>query len=169
MANFIDSQVKGIYADTINKLRQDIGRNVVVIGTATTRDCPNCGYDPVKKISNGRYDPDDPYPSGITGPTDFVTAGLRHCPVCGGKGTLITAANRRNILCLISALSAQEADATPLGKNYRRNYELSASIDAEQYFKVADTIVVDGQVCKVVAIIPAGIGDLTQVTVYAGG
>lgn len=129
----------------------------------------NCSYDPVKKISNGRYDPDDPYPSGISGPIDFVTAGLRHCPVCGGKGKLVTVANRRNILCLISALSPQEAEATPLGKNYRRNYELSASIDAEQYFKVADTVIIDGQACKVVAIIPAGIGDLTQVSIYAGG
>lgn len=169
MSNFIDASIKAIYNDTINKLNQDIGRNVVVIGPPTTISCPNCGWDPVKQISNNKYEPDNPYPSGVAGPTDFVTAGIRYCPVCSGKGKIITASNRRNVRCLISALTVEDAEKTPLGKNYKRNYELNTGIDAENYFLQAKSVIIDGHACEVVSVIPTGIGDLTQVTIYAGG
>lgn len=169
MANFVGADVKQIFNNTIDKLRQDIGRPVVVISTATTIDCPNCGWDDFKKRSNGRYEPDSPYPAGITGPVDFVSQNKLHCPVCGGKGRIETAENRSNVICLISVLAKEDAEVTPLGKNYSRNYELSATIDNQASFEKAEYVIVDGQVCKVVGVTPGGIGDLTQVTVYAGG
>lgn len=168
MANFVGNDVKQIFQDTINKLRQDIGRSVTVVGEPTTIECPNCGWDEFTKRSNGRYEPDSPYPSGIAGPTDFTGTSL-HCPVCNGAGKITTAANKVEVPCLISFLTKEDADATPLGKDYIRNYELSATVDNQETFEKAKAVIVDGHACQVVAVVPEGIGDLTQVRVYAGG
>lgn len=175
MANFVGNDVKRLFADTINKLRQDIGRSVIVVGKSTMSDCPNCGWDEVKQRSNGRYSPTVPYPSGPIGPNgvvgavNFVSQGLLQCPVCLSKGKVESAANRKSVLCLISVLNAEDAEKTPLGKNYLRNYELSSTVDNMTIFEQATSVIIDNYPCKVVSVFPEGIGDLTQVRVYAGG
>lgn len=176
MANFIGPEVKQIYKDTMSKLTEDIGRDVIIKSAAEApTDCPNCGWDPVKKRSNNRYSPDIPYPAGPIGPNaivgavDFTTQGILICPVCDGKGKINAHPKTDTANCLISSLSKEEAEITPLGKDYARNYELSTDIAFQRLFEKSDFVVIDGHVCKVVAVIPTGIGDLTRISIYAGG
>lgn len=177
MANYITPEIKATFIDVIGKLREDIGREVIAIGASTTVDCPNCSMDPLKKRSTGIYSPTSPYPSGlvttkypsgIPAAIDFNATGSRMCPVCLGAGTLETVANRSKIVCMITQLTPEEAALTSLGKNYRRNYELQTSIETKSKFELAQTLLVDGFVSYVTSIEPAGIGDLTQIIVYAG-
>ena len=140
-------------------------------------NCPNCGYDQINNRSNNRYEPDDPYPlaqlinAGVTptGPVDFTAQGIRTCPVCRGKGKVTLATNNTKVLCLINALTPQEADKTPLGKNFQYSFELQTVISYRATFMNAKKVLVDGVACEVVSVIPTGIGDLTQINVYVGG
>lgn len=173
MSNFINNDVIDIFARTIGGLREDIGRNVTIVGKPIESDCPNCGRLGAKKTSNGKYEPTTPYPSGpigpnaIVGPVNFVAAGSIICPVCNGAG-IINTENNYSVLCLISPLNKKDAEMTPLGKDYRIAYELIASYDNIELFRLADRVIIDGSICHVVAVIPTGIGVLSQVSVYAG-
>jgi len=177
MANYVTPQIKALFSDIMAGLRSDIGRDVTIIAPPSELDCPNCGYDPVRKCSNNRYEPDSPYPlatlvnAGIspTGPVDFTAAGQRTCPICKGTHKLALPGNTSKALCLINELTPQDAELTPLGKQYRVNYELQAAIAYKNAFMTAQKVIVDGTVCEVVRVVPQGIGDLTQVSVYAGG
>lgn len=171
MANYIGNDIITIFNTTIGNLRQDIGRIVTVIGKPIERDCPNCKYDPVNKSSTGIYDPESPYPSSLEplGPINFQAQGMRKCPICAGKGRILISANKNEVLCLISPLTKEDAERTQLGKNYKINYELSCTFDNKSVFETSDKVVIDGTVCEIVAIIPVGIGTLSQLTIYAGG
>jgi hypothetical protein len=177
MAKFVTPQIKQLFTDIMADLRSDIGRDVTIIAAPTEIECPNCGYDPVRKCSNNRYEPTDPYPlaalvnAGIspTGPVDFSAAGQRTCPVCQGKGRLPLPGNRSKVVCLINELTPQDAELTPLGKRFKVNYELQTAIAYKDSFANAQRVIVDGTVCEVVRVVPQGIGDLSQVSIYAGG
>lgn len=174
MANFVNPNVIAVFNDTIDKLRSDIGRNVIVIGKPVERNCPNCylgGYDSVNKLSMNKYNPESPYPSSIepTGPINFPALGMRKCPVCGGKGKIVLEESRESVLCLVSPLSKEDAEKTQLGKNYNINYELSARESYKEIFMNAKKVLIDSTICEVVSVIPVGIGTLTQLTIYAGG
>lgn len=173
---FVTPEIKQLYVNIIDQLRTDIGRNVDVISPPSTIDCPNCGWDPINKSSNNKYEPDDPYPTATlvgngnnpVGPVNFPALGQRKCPVCGGRGVIDLTGNTSQVVCLINPLSPVDAEKTPLGKNYKINYELQTTITYKEAFMEAKKVVVDGSVCDVVSVIPAGIGDITQINVYAG-
>lgn len=171
MANFVTPDIISIYETTIGKLRDDIGRQVTVINAPIEVDCPQCGWDPINKCSNNKYSPTSPYPTSLdpVGPFNFEAAGIRQCTLCRGKGKIKTAEQRTSVLCLISSLTVDEADKTPLGKNYKINYELTPSIDTLSLFKTSQKVIIDGTVCEIVSIVPVGIGNLSQLAIHAGG
>lgn len=180
MTRLIGPEVIQIFNKNINQLRDDLGRAVVVIKQPKPGDridCPNCGYDSPRRRSNNRYQPTSPYPTqaitdaGITpvGPVNFPALGQRICPVCDGAGRITLTGDQVSIICLINHLAPVDAENTPLGKNYQFNYELQCGAEHRDTFKAAKRVVIDGNSCVVVATIPTGIGDTTQLNVYAGG
>jgi hypothetical protein len=171
VSNFVDANVINVFNTTIDKLREDIGRNVTIIGKPIERSCPNCGYDPINKASNNKYEPESPYPSDVepTGPINFPAQGMRKCPICSGKGRIVLQATEDSVLCLISPLTKEEAEKTQLGKNFIINYELSARAQYKELFMNSNKVVVDGHVCDIISVSPVGIGTLTQLQIYAGG
>jgi hypothetical protein len=56
-----------------------------------------------------------------------------------------------------------------LGKNFNINYELSAPESNKELFMNARKVKIDSTICEIVAVIPVGIGTLTQLNIYAGG
>lgn len=55
---------------------------------SSNSDCPNCGYDPVTRKSNGIYNTSNPYAVGSEYNRPFNRGSV--CPVCGGTGKITT-------------------------------------------------------------------------------
>jgi hypothetical protein len=80
MARLIKAKIDTIFSSKVVQLTQDLSqRSKCIVVTENNNACPNCIYDAQTNASSGRYRPG--------GPTPFTG---KVCPVCKGKGKVVT-------------------------------------------------------------------------------
>lgn len=186
MVNFLNEQIINTVKNTFTKLRQDLGRDVQVIitGSASLRNCPNCLFDSINNESTGKYLPESPYPSGyFSGPTSFI--GI--CPICKGKG-LAYPNNVEDYITTISSVTITDYNFVRRNNGFiddkAGNYndidlilgmDLNTSVlssgvttvtGGRTLFDEASYVVVDGEKYEVKYTSKSGLGELFTLRVY---
>ena len=85
MAFQISENLIRVYQDGIDSIIDQLGRDVTLILPQKEDDCPNCGYDAMRKRSNNKYNASNPNPAG---PLNKPFVNGQVCPVCQGRGKL---------------------------------------------------------------------------------
>jgi len=81
----IKNKTKKRFKKTWNGVVKGLSRRIVVYAADFEAECPNCYYDKVNRVSSGVCKVDSSNPN-------YFTTG--RCPVCRGKGVLVTTIKR---------------------------------------------------------------------------
>ena len=85
---FVGPEVDAIFVANVSQIIADFGRPVIIHRKPLIEDCPNCGWNNVRKASNGVYNTSNTNPE--PGPRNIPFARGSVCPVCRGVGKLNT-------------------------------------------------------------------------------
>lgn len=92
---FINNAIVNVFKDSIQQLRQDIGRQILVYFDPLQSGCPNSLLNPVTRTDSNTYNTDNPFSSGILNIPPFGSGTYNlsfpqgsMCPVCNGNGYL---------------------------------------------------------------------------------
>jgi hypothetical protein len=174
MAYFVTNRIKNIFTDSINHLREDIGRVVIMtqkITSSQKRDCPNCGFDNLSGKSNGVYSPTNPYPTDVAGPFPFKGS----CPICKGEGTIlkqnetVTQVRAKAFVKHIDKMDEEGSvnQSTPAGVLEHATVRLKFNIKYIDAVKNADYLEIDGiKVYTLTNPVRRGLGDISSFVVY---
>lgn len=116
--DIVGRRTKELWARDTQKLIRGLGRCVTIYRPDSESDCPNCFYDAINRESTGKYDSSNPNPSGGPLHRPFTVG---RCPVCRGRGTLVTK-RKRDIHALVTwrptpeGMMANDTQFTPAGK-----------------------------------------------------
>ena len=137
----IPSTLIDIYQSRIDALINQLGKNITVEFDPVREDCPNCGFDPIRKRSNGIYTPGGPRPFGRG----------RKCPYCKGHGFLETV-ERKCIKCLVK-WSPREVQQYGININeHKAIVRLKTHLTQADDLKRAKTVIVDADISGTVKL-----------------
>ena len=140
--NRIGRKTKDRFKKTIKNVVNDLSREVVVYSKDLRSECPNCYYDKVNNRSSG-------IPKSSPGDPNYFTTG--RCPVCHGKGVIVTS-RRRSIKGLV--IWNPQGDAlntltfTEAGKAGATRVEVKTDPIYLDLIKNCKHVVIDGIVCR---------------------
>ena len=116
--NFITNDLVETYQNAIDAMLANMGKDVLVMGPATSSDCPNCNYSPLTKRSGGIYNSGNPNTLG--GPLHKIFVNGTTCGVCRGRGRLSFDPQTVTMKCLIE-WAPKEYESMPAGANIRQS------------------------------------------------
>jgi len=136
----IGTKAKKRWKQSMDRLVDGLGRNIVVYLQDKRSECPNCYYDKVHEKSSGvcKVSPSSP---------TYFTVG--RCPVCFGKGVLVTSLKR----CIKGIVNWNPSTGNNLIFN-EAGYEGSTFVELKtdicnlDLIKECKYIVIDGVSCK---------------------
>jgi hypothetical protein len=136
----IKHKTKQRFKKTWKGVVKGLGRRIVVYLSDIKRECPNCYYDKVNRTSSGVYK---------TGGSTYFAVG--RCPVCLGKGVLVTT-RRRCIEGIViwnpSGDNMNSLTFTEAGFEGATRVEIKTDICNLELIKNAKYVLVDGLKCK---------------------
>ena len=157
----VGQKAKSRFKEIMGRYIDGIGRNVVVYLSGTVSECSNCYYDKVNDRSSGIPK------SSPSSPNYFVVG---RCPVCLGKGKLITE-RRKSIKCVIvwnpigdsmNSLTFNEA-----GYEGATIVEIKTDVCNLDILKQCDYVKIDGVKCVLAKPpIMRGIGNKSTLVAY---
>jgi hypothetical protein len=157
----IKYKTKDRFKKTWSNLVNGIGRQVVVYLPDTEHECPNCYYDKVNRSSSGvaKVSPGNP---------NYFIVG--RCPICRGKGVLVTV-RRRCIEAVVlwnpSGSGMNELTFTEAGYEGATKVEIKTDPCNLDLIRRCKYAVIDGIVCKLSnPPILRGMGDKLLMSVY---
>lgn len=139
-----------LYTRYITQLINDLSQSVTLCTESDDTKCTNCVYDVVHKCSSGRYNGtgDKPFTSGI-------------CPVCKGKGVIVTL-SEQVIICTVNWEQNETQEELPLseaGTNEKTRCKIKTVVANYDAIKNADYIVINGVRTKLISCIKRGLKD----------
>lgn len=123
-------------------LAKGLGRQILVYQSDIEHECPNCYYDKINRTSSGvcKVEPGDP---------DYFAIG--RCPVCLGKGVLVTT-RRRCINGIViwnpSGDSMNSLTFTEAGFEGATRVEIKTDPCNLELIKNSKYVVIDGLKCR---------------------
>jgi len=138
----IGAKAKERWRNTMDRVIDGLGREIMVYLPDTRRECPNCYYDKVHEKSSG-------IPKVLPSNPNYFTIG--RCPVCRGKGVLTTV--RKKCIYGIVIWNPQGNATNNLtfsegGFAGETIVEIKTDECYLDLLKVANYIIVDGVKCK---------------------
>lgn len=169
--SFIKEQHIKLYKKAIDTIRNDLGRNIIIVMEDIKAPCPNCGFDHTNEMSDGFFTPDDPYPGGIQGknkligPQEFKNT---YCPVCENDGMILTPGEPRETEALVEWLSTEDKERLLTGRRIKADVELrSVLLEEKKYFLIAKHFIVDDEILYLEKFpIPEGLRDLIKFSCF---
>ncbi len=151
---WIGNKTKSRFKKAIQGVIKGLGRKIVVYLPDIERECPNCYYDKVNRTSSGVTK------VGVNDPNYFTVG---RCPVCDGKGVLITI-RRRCIegIVIWNPSGDRENSLTFVEAGYEGATMVEIKTDPchLELIKTAKHVKIDGIRCKLSAPpISRGIGE----------
>ena len=157
----IGSKAKKRWKQSMSRLIDGLGRNIIVYLQDNRAECPNCYYDKVHDKSSGvaKVDPSSP---------TYFTYG--RCPVCAGKGVITT--SRKKCIDGMVIWNPQGNSTNSLtfgeaGMEGATSVEIKTSVCHLDLIKEAKYAVLDGIKCKLSSPpIVRGVGEKSVLIAY---
>ncbi len=144
MPNLIKNSKKR-FRKSWKRLAKGLGRRIAVYRPDIRQECPACYYDKVNRVSSGvsKLSPGDP---------NYFVVG--RCPVCNGKGVIVTT-RKRCINGIVnwnpSGSGANSFTFTEAGWEGATKVEIKTEPCHLALLKGSKHVVIDGIVCKLAA------------------
>lgn len=138
----VSVKTKDRYKKSIQGLVSGMSREIVIYQPELRQECPNCYYDKVNDRSAG-------IPKSSPGDPNYFLSG--RCPVCLGKGVIIT----RRKKCISGLViwnpigdSMNVRNYTPAGYDSATRVEIKVDPCHLDLIKESTYIIIDGVLCK---------------------
>lgn len=141
---FVGPEVDAIFIENVSQLISDFGRDVIIHKQPLIQDCPNCGWNNVRKASDRIYNTSNPNPLGQL---NIPFPNGRGCPVCRGKGKLNTPQNETIIAAILTAAKELRELEKMHGKVINSLVQTISLTEEIDKLKVAKNATIDGFVC----------------------
>lgn len=118
MITIVTPAIRKIYKDLIKQVVEDLHKPIFVFSPPLKEDCPNCFWDPINKVSSGKFQTSFVTPVVIfdntINPVSFTRG---RCPVCYGIGYLKDEI-RRNVKALVkwNPNGSDDLEILPVGR-----------------------------------------------------
>ena len=136
----VGNKAKERFKKSFSKFRKGFGRQITVYQPDTESECPNCYYDKVNRTSSGVYK---------TGGSIYFVVG--RCPVCLGRGVLVTTRRKYINGIVIWNPSGDDMNAltfTQAGFEGATRVEIKTDPCNLELIKNAKHVLIDGLKCK---------------------
>lgn len=147
-----------LYKKYITQIITDLGKILTAVMGEKEVRCNNCRYDEIHKCSSGIY-------NGI-GPQEFE-GGI--CPVCGGKGTILTVV-KKNITATIKFVNQTEDDKGFVKEKFgvdRYSYlKVKTKVESYDDLNNAEYFLYDGERYKKMHLIKRGMKENVVAVAY---
>lgn len=138
----LGDKAKKRFNKSFSRFRDGLGRQIIVYRSDTEAECPNCYYDKVNRSSSGVC-------KVSSGDPNYFAVG--RCPVCHGRGVLITTRRKCIDGMVIWNPSGDAMNAltfTPAGFEGATRVEIKTDICNLELIKNAKHVLIDGLKCK---------------------
>lgn len=136
----VGNKSKKRFNKSFSRFRKGLGRQIIVYQSDTESECPNCYYDKVNRTSSGVYK---------TGGSTYFVVG--RCPVCLGRGVLVTTRKKCINGIIIWNPSGDAMNAltfTQAGFEGATRVEIKTDPCNLELIKNAKYVLIDGLKCK---------------------
>ncbi len=148
----------------MDQILVDLGRQIILNMPPSRQDCPNCGYDSIRKRSNNRYNNNNPNPLG---PLHKEFADGQRCPVCNGQGILNTTRSVNYTAAISKTIKEREIEDHDIGTFNPNMVKTTTILSSFSDILSCVSASIDGQSYKLIGKpIKAGLRDLIRVKAY---
>jgi len=148
----------------MDQILVDLGRQIRLNMQPSRQDCPNCGYDSVRKRSNNRYNSSNPNPLG---PLHKVFADGQRCSVCNGQGILNTTRSVDYTAGISKTIKEREIEDFDIGTFNPNLLKTTTVLGSFGDISSCENALIDGQTYKLIGKpIKTGLRDLIRVKAF---